>query len=48
MRGPVSAAIKKWVKDKEKKISAWFVISINNFDEKVKIKFAFTFYFMSF
>ena len=44
--GPVSAAIKKWVKDKEKKISSWF-ICINNFDEEVKTEFAFTFYFMS-
>ena len=43
--------MKKWVKEgkKKKQLSALYIININNFEGRVKIKFVvFTFYFMSF
>ena len=36
------------VKEEKKKLSALSIININNFKGNVKIKFAFTFYFISF
>ena len=41
--------MKKWVNEREKnQLSAWSIMNMNNFEGKVKIKFVFTFYFMSF
>ena len=41
--------MKKWVKEKKKKqLSAWYIMNINSFEGKVRIKFEFDFYFMSF
>ena len=35
-------------KGRKKQLSAWSIMNINNFKGKVRIKFVFTFYFMSF
>ena len=41
--------MKNCVKERKKKqLSAWSIMNIINFEGKVKIKFVFTFYFMSF
>ena len=34
--------------EEKKQLSVWSFMNINNFEGKVKIKFVFTFYFMSF
>ena len=43
------AVMKKWVRERKKKqLSTWSIMNINNFKGNVRIKFVFSFYFMSF